>query len=372
MMRRPKSYIKRGLGRVLVPLALAAGVIVLLLAGTALADDSTNATLSFSLEPAKPSSHPTGYFVISGSPGQAVEEMAEVRNLTQGTITVSLAAVDGATGLYGGVTYGLPTDTLKSVGAWITLSQTKITLEAAGSVEVPFTVNIPESASSGVNVGAITAWIPAVADDSTSTTGEGFGAQIIMQTRRVIAVEVTLPGDSEPLLQVSGVTPVARASGMDLDLTIANTGHGLASGTGSIDVPSANFHKEFTLGDVLPGSSIAYPIEWTTDPAQSVYDVTVSIAYSGKTADWSGSFTIGETAVSELQNYQTSTTVSGQKASSGFGTSTIVIVVVAGVAWLIIVGAGTYLALRAVRRRRASRNQTPGPWQDPPEEPRGL
>jgi multisubunit Na+/H+ antiporter MnhB subunit len=371
MMGRASTDTKRGLRRRLVALVLMVGVAVLLLTGTALADDSTNATLSFSLEPSNPSAHPSGYFVIAGSPGQVVEENAAVRNLTQETITVYLAAVDGASGLYGGVTYGLPTDTAKNVGAWISLSQTKITLEPAASVEVPFTVNIPENAPSGVNVGAITAWIPAVAENSTSTTGEGFGAQIIMQTRRVIAVQVTLPGDSEPVLQVSGVTPVARAAGMNLDLTIANTGHGLASGTGSIDVPSADFHKEFALGDVLPGTSIAYPIEWTTDPAENTYDVTVNIAYNGKTVDWSGSFTIGETAVSELQNYQTSTTADGQKASSGFGTSTIIIVV-AGVAWLIIVGAGAYLALRAARRRRASRDQTPGPGRDPFEGPRGL
>ena len=104
---------------------------------------------------------------------------------------------------------------------------------------------------------------------------------------------------------------------MDLDIAIANTGHGLASGKGSIDVPSANFHKDFTLEDVLPGTSVTYPIVWSQNPEQKTYDAKVSISYNGKSADWSGSFSVGQTAVSELQNYETSTT--GERSESHLG-----------------------------------------------------
>ena len=353
MVGRPKSAVKPGLKRSLVPLVLVAGALMLLLSGPAFGADSS---VSFSLEPASPSSQPSGYFVISGTPGQQVKQSAVLRNLTQQTITVSLAAVDGSTGLYGGVTYGMPEDPAKTVGAWISLDQTQVVLKPGDAVEVPFTVSVPADAPTGVNVGGITAWIPAATEGST-TTSEGFGAQIIIQTRRVVAVQVNIPGDSEPVLEISGVTPTPRASGMALDIAIANTGHGLASGTGSIDVPSAGFHEDFTLEDILPGTSITYPIAWSQNPDQKTYDAKVSISYNGKSADWSGSFSVGQTAVSELRNRETSTTANSQKATSGSTLSLgVIIAIIAGaVAWLIIVAGAVLLIWRGAKRRRASR-----------------
>jgi hypothetical protein len=352
MTQRPKGAIKTG-KQSLALLVLATGALILLLAGPASGADPS---LSFSLEPASSSSQPSGYFIVSGTPGQQVKESAVLRNLAQQTITVSLAAVDGSTGLYGGVTYRLPQDPVKNVGAWITLDQTQVVLKPGDAVEVPFTVSVPADAPSGVNVGAITAWVPA-ADGGSTTTSEGFGAQITIQTRRVIAVEVDIPGDSEPVLEIGGVTPAPHASGMELNIAIANTGHGLASGEGSIDVPSAEFHKDFTLENVLPGTSFTYPIAWSQNPEQKTYDATVSISYNGKSADWSGSFSVGQTAVSELQNRATSTTANGQKATAGSRLSlSVIIAIIAGaVAWLIIVAGAVLLVLRSAKRRRASR-----------------
>jgi hypothetical protein len=374
MMGRPRNETKRSLLRNLIPLVLLTAALVFLLAGTALATDTMSAnsttdttasTALFSLEPSSPAAHPSGYFVISGTPGQTVDDSAVVRNLTEGTITVSLAAVDGATGLYGGITYGLPTDPVKNVGSWISLSETKVTLKPLETKQIPFTVNVPSDAPSGINVGALTAWIPA-ADAGSTSTSEGFGAQIIIQTRRVVAVEVDLPGDSEPVLQITGITPTPRSSGMDLDVAIANTGHGLAKGTGSLDIPAIGFHKDFTVESVLPGTSIAYPIQWSDNPDQKTFDAKVTISYNGKTADWSGTFQIGATAVSELQNYQTTTTSNGQKASASLSQGTIIAIALGAVAWLIVVGIGTYLGLRAARRRRAAKARRSGdglrPW----------
>ena len=69
-----------------------------------------------------------------------MEQSAVLRNLTDQAITVSLAPVDGTTGLYGGVTYALPTDEIKAVGSWITLSDTQVDLGPAESKNVHFTV----------------------------------------------------------------------------------------------------------------------------------------------------------------------------------------------------------------------------------------
>ena len=176
---------------------------------------------------------------------------------------------------------------------------------------------MPDNAPTGFNVGGLTAWVPAGADEST-TTSEGFSAQVIIQTRRVLAVQVNVPGDAEPVLQISGVTATPRPSGMELDIAIANTGHGLASGNGTIKVSDGGFQKDFELGDVVPGTSMAYPITWPTDPEKKTYDATVSIQYNGKTVDWSGSFKVGQDSLTQLNNVQTTTT-DGQNAGKKSG-----------------------------------------------------
>jgi hypothetical protein len=359
MSKNSKNMSKRSPWRRLLPLAFVASAFTLFVAGTAVADTTTTSepSVEFSLEPSTASSQPSGYFVLEAKPGDTVEQSATLRNLTKNTITVQIAPVDAMTGLYGGVTYALPTDTAKAAGTWIKVSQGEVTLESGATVEVPFTVNVPNDAPTGVSIGALTAWVPAKKDMSSTTTS-GFGAQIIIQTRRVVAVKVTTPGDAEPVLVINGIKTTARASGMELDIDMANTGHGLASGSGSIDIPATGFHKDFTLGDVVPGTSMGYPIQWVTDPDKGTYDTKVSVTYNGKTAAWSGSFTIGETAVSELKDYVTTTTEgkSAAAATGGISTTTIIIIVVAGVAWLIIVAVVAWLVIRLSRRR-----QPPGP-----------
>ena len=352
MTRRPDTETKRGPGRYLAPFFIVATALVLLFCGSAWAADQPS--LSISLEPGSSEAQATGYFVISASQGQAVAESAVLRNLSQNDVTVSLAAVDGATGLYGGITYALPTDPVKNVGTWISLSQTKVALKAGETVEIPFTVNIPADARSGTNVGGITAWVPSV-DESTSATGEGFGAQIIIQTRRVLAVQVTLPGRSDPVLTISGVTPIARASGMELEIAIANEGYGFASGSGTIDIPALGFHQDFTLGNVLPGTSFAYPIVWSAKPDANTYDAKVTISYNEKTVDWAGSFTVGATVLTELKNYETSTTVT-QPAPSTSSSNTTILTVAVVVAWAIILLAGVLLLWRRTRRRKRTQS----------------
>ncbi len=366
MMRRHHTISKRIVATVIVPLLLTAAALLLLLAGTALADDSTD--LLFSLEPTAASAHASGYFIISTDPGRTVQESAVLRNLTDKAISVSLAPVDGTTGLYGGVTYALPTDQVKAVGSWMTLTETQVDLGPSESKDVHFTINVPDNAPTGFNVGGLTAWVPAVAEKSTSTS-EGFSAQVIIQTRRVLAVQVNLPGDTEPVLQISGVTANARPAGMYLDIGLTNTGHGLASGKGTIKVSPGDFQKDFDLGDVVPGTSFAYPIVWSTNPDKRSYDVTVSIDYNGKTVDYTGSFKVGDAALTQLSNVQTTTTAGGHPASKPAKLSNLVLIaiIVGAVIWsALVAGVALLLATRAKRRRRAAQSRNGRPDGPPP------
>src|SRR5579872_5799741 len=121
-----------------------------------------------------------GYFEISGAPGSDVALYALVGNIQQNTVSVSLAAVDAASGVYGGISYDLPQQPRKVVGAWVALSSARFKLPSRKAKVVDVTVHIPASATPGQYVGGLTAYVPA---------SKG-SASLVVQLRRVVAIVV--------------------------------------------------------------------------------------------------------------------------------------------------------------------------------------
>jgi hypothetical protein len=84
-----------------------------------------------------------GYYDIGASPGSRTRLYALVGNTSQRKAVVRVMPVDAQSGVYGGVSYGLPQQRRKYVGTWITLSRTAIQLLPGRAVVVPFTVHVP-------------------------------------------------------------------------------------------------------------------------------------------------------------------------------------------------------------------------------------
>lgn len=294
-----------------LPLAILAAVALLLLATPA------NATeLGFTACPRPGSSNAaSGFFKFDADPGGTVRREMVLTNLTGEAKVLRIAPCDGAAATFGGVAY---TDSQRkpvAVGGWIRLVRTEVTLPPGESVRVPFVVEVPDDATTGVHLGGISLWEPAAA---TTTGPSDAGAdeattRITMVTRMVLTVLVTTPGAAVPELTIGGVRAEARPDGMHLLVAIANDGTAPARGEGSIDLPGGGFHESITLGDMIPGSTTDYPVKWTTESVQGEYGAQVEIRYADgqKVARWSGAFSVGSAEKEALENRLATASPSG-------------------------------------------------------------
>ena len=247
-----------------------------------------------------------GFFKFDAAAGDSVPRVLVITNRSAKTKVVSVAPCDGMSAVFGGVAYSASDAKPTAVGRWMDLSSTSVTVPAGSSVQMPFVVKVPADVTSGIHLGGIALWEPAAA--TTNASGGNGNAKattkITMVTRTVISVLVTTPGPAVPELTISGVTAEARPDGMYVLVTLSSNGTAPASGEGTISLPSDNFQKPISLGDMVPQSNTAYPVLWKTDPAAGTYQTQVSIPYADgtKVADWSGNVTVAAPALNELKN----------------------------------------------------------------------
>ena len=139
------------------------------------------------------------------------------------------------------------------------------------------------------------------ARSSAAARGQ-IGASVDLQVRRVVAVQVNVPGPSAPELVVTGVSPTGRPDGLYLEITIENSGRSLTRGEGTITLPAQGFKRTFAVDTLVPRTSVAYPIKWTdgTDVGSGEHRARVELHYDGRVAQWEGAFTVGRAVRQEL------------------------------------------------------------------------
>lgn len=257
--------------------------------------------MRFSVRPVPGGSLSEGgdYFVIPAEPGDVVADALEVSNHSARPVGVRLAAVDATTAQLGGVDYTPSDAPARAAGSWIDLSADRVTLAPGEVRRMPFTVSVPSDAPPGVNLGGISVWTPP--EKSASDDAEGLAASVEVQTRRVVAVQVELPGPAAPALEIDGVTTIARPDGVYLQVDIRNTGHGFAEGEGTLEMTGESFSSVFPLDKVVPGTGVGYPVRWRdAAPPDGAYPVSVEIDYGGATATFEGEVTVGAEVREEL------------------------------------------------------------------------
>lgn len=283
-------------------LALATGSLALPMA-------SADQGLGFSVAPAPRPGSPDGprdYLRLAAAAGGTATDTLLVRNLSGAPMEVRVAGVDAATGPLGGASYAPAASPARAVGSWISVSRRVLTLGPNASETVDVNVRVPPDARSGQHLGAVTVSTSA-ASPTISVPSKGLDAGISLATRRVVAVQVAVPGPSEPELVVTGVAPAGRPSGLFLLVDLANQGSDLTTAEGTIDVPSLGFHRTFNVDTFVPGTSIRYPVEWGGDVPAGRFDARVELRYGSRVARWAGAIVIGDRVADELDRRQVST-----------------------------------------------------------------
>lgn len=286
-----------------------------------------------------------GYFVVAGSPGKTFTQSVALRNDSGGPLELHLGAVDAATAQRGGSSFALETDKPVQMATWITLDKTSVTLAAKASLTVPFRIAVPAGAVSGVHLAGISVLVPS-AKDAAAEGGTKAGASVTVQSRRVIAVQVNLPGAADPELVITGVTPVARPDGLYLEVAVDNTGRGLTKGEGVVTLADDGFEQKFSIDTFVPGTSIAYPIKWTDKAADGDHPAHVEIRYGDRVAVWDGKFTVGEAVTEEQANRQV-TPPSDSSISSPDGGLPVGIIAGGVVGAIVLLGGGILLGRRS-------------------------
>lgn len=307
-MRQASSGTRR---RMLLPVLLVSlwGALLLLTAmpaPAAYAAGGTNITLQpATSDPANPLTR--AYFILHGRPGTILKNSVVVTNSGMTTGTVNLYTVDAGTGQNSGIIY-LPQNAPRSdVGAWLRLSRSQVTLAAGQSEQVAFQVVIPGKARAGQHVGGIVA--ENVDQDSTATNSK---IQITVHSRRIIAVEVNLPGPQVEQLSASGIQVSGSANYEILKVGLSNTGTMLLKAKGSLQVIDSKGkvlqNLPISVDSFLPTTSIAYPV-YVQKKALGVgqYQGKLLLQYGrGKVLHYVAPFTITEQQLVEVFNNNSS------------------------------------------------------------------
>jgi hypothetical protein len=96
------------------------------------------------------------FFNYEVAPGATIEDSVTITNKSQAILRLQTWAGD-AYNATGGGAYAINGIDVENtdVGSWITMSESEVTLEPEASVDVPFTMVVPDNATPGDHVGGI-------------------------------------------------------------------------------------------------------------------------------------------------------------------------------------------------------------------------
>jgi len=158
-------------------------------------------------------------FVYELKPGDSVKDEVQVVNNTNSEKTLLLYAVDSQVASGGAFSCAQKVDEPLSVGRWINVNKSEVHLAPNSFENVPFTINVPITASVGESNGCIV-----VQDSQRSAVSENGG--ITLSFRTAIRVAVTIPGKIEKSLVFTNTTAkIAENQKLRLTTALKNSGN---------------------------------------------------------------------------------------------------------------------------------------------------
>ena len=253
---------------------------------------AAESSLDFRVAPAAGSELSEGedYFVLDMEAGDIRTQAVEISNDSQSPLRVQLAAVDAATAQMGGVDYGAEEGRTDATGSWINLEVRSISLAPGRSTQVSFEVEVPDDATTGVHLAGLVIWV----EDAEQADIAGAPASMSIQSRRVIAVQIDLPGVAVPALEIRGAHAEARPDGLYVGIDLFNAGTGFATGTGTVSIEGREEIGTFALDTVVPRTGTNFPFRWGSGAVRNgSYDVLIEIDYGVAIATWQGEVVVG-------------------------------------------------------------------------------
>ena len=166
-------------------------------------------------------------------PGSQVTDALVVANHGDTTLDLAVYAADGYTTEAGQLDLLVHGEPSVGVGAWVHGDTDAVSIEPGGTVEVPFTVQVPADATPGDYAGGIV----------TSLTEAGGADAITVDRRLGVRIQLRVGGELRPAVAIEDVhldyagtlNPFA-AGDASVTYTIHNTGNTLISGREAVSV----------------------------------------------------------------------------------------------------------------------------------------
>ncbi|HEX8597622.1 MAG TPA: DUF916 domain-containing protein [Chloroflexia bacterium] len=241
----------------------------------------------------------SGYFIYKVQSSASVTGSVLLKNPGNNDITIELAAVDAITAQTGGSAFETADHKTKAAGTWLKFAASSVTLTAGTQKVVDFSVVVPASAKPGQYLAGISAYAPSIpATAVVNQGGSEMGANVTVQTRYVIGVQVDVGGAWIPSLKIVSVALVQQPSGPFIGVRMKNDGDTLFKSSGTFVLSDAGgkriLEQPIQVGTFIPGTEITYPVKWSGELAAGTYKVEVVLDYgASKQATYTSELEIG-------------------------------------------------------------------------------
>lgn len=161
------------------------------------------------------------WFLYTLGRGQAKDGSLTIVSTAPTAITVQLTPVDATTTKEGAFALLDNDEPRRGVGAWVKLSQSRLTLEPNQSVDVPFRLTIPSNAGVGDHLGGI-----AVQETTPTARKVVDGAAVNVISRVGTRIYETVPGKQHVQLTITDFKrTIAADNRQAFSLTLHNSGN---------------------------------------------------------------------------------------------------------------------------------------------------
>jgi hypothetical protein len=155
-------------------------------------------------------------------PGQALRDAIVVTNHGDAPIELDLYAADAYTNENGQLDLVTRDEESTTVGAWVQLDTDHVQLPPDGSVEVPFTVTVPENATPGDHAGGIVTSLSTPVEENGITVDRRLGIRVALRVGGELTPRLTV---EDLRVDAAGTANPFGTVGATVHYTVRNTGN---------------------------------------------------------------------------------------------------------------------------------------------------
>jgi len=231
----------------------------------------------------RPEDATKGYFQFTLAPGESIDDVLIASNPNEFPVALRILMVRGSTMAAGGITF---TEDNSGAAQWVSFPDAGVVeVPQASAMALPFQVVVPADALPGEYVVGFLGML----DDSTespvieaATNDNQSTVNVIVISQSAISMIITVTGDTTCNAAITSLTSSSHKGIWKLGMGLQNTGTLHFDATGEVVARPASggdpvASSPFTVGYVIPGDAIDFPLTLESYPSAGNYTVEVNL-----------------------------------------------------------------------------------------------